>query len=319
MQFLFVMDPLETMHPEKDTTFAFIRAALNRGHSCLHCLPEHINVHNGIVTAFTRDAYVSTSHPRASYGDSKYISVRDVDAVIIRKDPPFDVQYLNATQILELVREHTFIMNDPRGLRDADEKLFALHFAEWMPRTTVTASASLILEFTQSCGGSAVIKPIGSAGGRGVLKLTYGDVNTRSIIDLLTCEGRRTVMVQEFLPEVEQGDKRVLLLDGNLLGAVLRVPAKGELRANIHVGGSVVACTVTDAERSMIASIGGRLREAGLYFVGIDVVGERLTEVNVTSPTGIQELGRLTDTVPEDDVISWIEKKVVRFAEFHAV
>ncbi len=315
MRFLFVMDPLETMHPEKDTSFALMRAAQKRGHTNLHCLLRDLSVEEGKAFATTRVATVTSSPPYATYGATQEVCLSEVDAILVRKDPPFDVAYLNATQILDVARDDTFIMTDPRGLRDADEKLYALHFSEWTPRTYVTANAVRIRAFLDACGGSAVIKPIGRAGGYGVLKLTADDVNTPSIIELLTEEGRRPVMVQEYLPAVREGDKRVLLLDGKLLGAILRVPRKDDLRANIHVGGRVVACELTDEEAALVASVGPRLRAAGLYFVGLDVIGGRLTEVNVTSPTGIQELGRLTGTTPEDDVVRWLEGKVEQFGK----
>ena len=315
MRFLFVMDALESMHPEKDTTFAFMRAAQKLGHLCLHCLLNDLYVDNGQAFASTRIATVSPHPPHTFYGAAQQVCLSDVDAILVRKDPPFDIAYLNATQVLDVVRDDMFIMNDPRGLRDADEKLYALHFSQWTPRTTVTASPAHIRKFLEECGGLAVIKPIGQAGGRGVLRLTAGDTNTSSIIDLLTSEGKHPVMVQEYLPAVCEGDKRVILLDGKLLGAILRVPTKGEFRANIHVGGTVVACDITQREKELIESVGPRLRAAGLYFVGLDVIGERLTEVNVTSPTGIQELGRLTCTTPEDDVIRWLERRVMEFGK----
>ena len=315
MHILFVMDPLETMHPEKDTTFAFIRAAQKHGHTCSHCLLKDLSVENGTAIATARFASVSPRPPHTSYGSTRQLHLADIDAILVRKDPPFDIAYLNATQILDTVRHNTFIMNDPRGLRDADEKLFALQFPEWTPKTIVTAEPLRIRSFLHACGGTAVIKPIGRAGGHGVLKLSSDDINTSSIIDLLTDEGKRQVMVQEYLPSVREGDKRVIMLDGKFLGAILRVPSDGDLRANIHVGGRVVACGITKEEEALIASVGPRLRDAGLFFVGLDVIGGHLTEVNVTSPTGIQELGRLTNSNPEDDVVFWLEKKVEQFGK----
>lgn len=313
MRFVYVMDPLETMHPEKDTTFAFMRAAQKLGHTNLHCLLTDLSVEGGRAYASTRHATVDASPPFATYGDKQEVCLSEVDAILIRKDPPFDTAYLHATQMIDLARDDTFIANDPRALRDADEKLYALRFPDWIPRTYVTADRVRIRAFVDACGGTAVIKPIGRAGGFGVMKIGADDMNTPAIIELLTNDGRQAVMVQEYLPAVREGDKRVLLLDGKLLGAILRVPRKDDLRANIHVGGRVKACDLTDREKELVASVGPRLRTAGLYFVGLDVIGERMTEVNVTSPTGIQELGRLTGTTPEDDVIRWLEKKARKF------
>lgn len=313
MRFLYVMDPLETMLPDKDTTFAFMRAAQRAGHQNFHCLLRHLSLEDGKVFATAREAFVSDQPPYTRYGLEHELALDDVQAVLVRKDPPFDAAYLQATWLLDQARDQTFIMNDPRGIRDANEKLYSLWFSEWTPRTIVTTSASRIRAFTQAMGGKSVIKPLDGAGGRGVLLLTSDDINSGSIIDLLTVEGSRPVMVQEYLPAVRQGDKRVILLDGEPLGAILRVPRHDDLRANIHVGGQVVACELTEREQQLVTSVGPKLKAAGLYFVGLDVIGERLTEVNVTSPTGIQELGRLTGTTPEQRVIEWLEHKVNAF------
>ena len=230
-------------------------------------------------------------------------------AVFVRKDPPFDRAYLYATLMLEHARSATLIINDPRGLRDANEKLYAMHFPEWMPRTLVTADRERIHEFVREVGGAAMIKPLDGAGGVGVLKLSAGDKNARGIVDVLTREGRWLAMVQEFLPEVTVGDKRVLLLDGEPLGAVLRVPRADDIRSNLHVGGQAVPTELTAREQALVAAIAPKLRADGLYFVGLDLIGERLTEVNVTSPTGIQELGRFTGTRPSERVIAWAEQR----------
>jgi glutathione synthase len=312
MKLLFVMDPLETMLPDKDTTFALMRAAQSRGHQNLHCLARDLWVRDGAVHAAASGASIAPEAPFARYGGKVEVALEDVDAVLIRKDPPFDSSYLHCSQLLECARGRTRIVNDPRGLRDANEKLCALLFPEWTPRTCVSADPNFIRQFVQDVGGLAVIKPLDGAGGRGVLRIASDDLNTPSIIDLLTSEGRDHVMIQEYLPEVREGDKRVLLLDGKVLGAILRVPKDDDLRANIHAGGTVKATTLTARESRMVDAIGPRLRDMGLYFVGLDLIGERLTEVNVTSPTGIQELGRLTGMTPEVDVIRWIEQGIQR-------
>jgi glutathione synthase len=232
--------------------------------------------------------------------------------VFIRKDPPFDRAYLYATLLLDRARGVTRIINDPRGLRDANEKLYAMNFPAFTPRTLVTADRDTIHDFAREVGGMAVVKPLDGAGGAGVMLLRSDDKNARAIVDTLTHEGERLAMVQEYLPAVMQGDKRVLLLEGEVLGAILRVPRSDDIRSNIHVGGSVVPAEVTPREREMIAAMKPKLVEDGLVFVGLDVIGERLTEVNVTSPTGIQELGRFTGTRPEDQVIRWAEEHTLR-------
>ncbi len=242
-------------------------------------------------------------------GDATTVALADLDAVFIRKDPPFDAAYVHLTQQLDLVKHRTVVLNDPRGLRDANEKLFAFHFAEHMPRSLVTASPARILAFVEEVGGRAVLKPLDGAGGSGVVALTTGDRNNRALVDLLTREGSELALVQEYQPEVRVGDKRVLLLDGKPLGAILRVPREDDIRANIHVGGNVQPTTLDARERAVVEAVGAKLRESGLWFVGLDLIGGKLIEVNVTSPTGIQELGRFENRRPEDEVIAWVERR----------
>jgi glutathione synthase len=310
MRFVFVMDTLDRVDPDKDTTFAFVEAAQKRGHQSLHCLPKDLGVRRGDAFARVRRLEIHTDAPRIRLvGEPYEIPLSATDAVFIRKDPPFDQAYLYATLLLERARGGPLLVNDPRGLRDANEKLYAMNFSQWTPTTLVTSDRDAIFAFVDEVGGEAVIKPLDGAGGSGVMMLRRADKNARAIVDVLTREGQVLAMVQEFLPAVTSGDKRVLLLDGEPLGAILRVPRGDDLRSNIHVGGSVVPTELTERERAMVASIAPRLRADGLYFVGLDVIGERLTEVNVTSPTGIQELGRFQNRKPADDVIAWVEKK----------
>jgi glutathione synthase len=310
MRFLFVMDPAHTMHPQKDTSFAFMRGAQARGHQCLHCVPRQVFNRGRQVCAMAQPITVSDSAPHVTLADATSLPLNSVDAVFIRKDPPFDTDYLHLTHQLELARNDTLIINDPRALRDANEKLFAMEFSEFMPQTLVSADPEQLLAFLNEVGGKAVIKPLDGAGGSGVVGLTTGDRNNRAIVDLLTNYGTRLAMVQQFLPEVFAGDKRVFVLDGDVIGAIRRVPRSDDIRANIHVGGQVQAVTLTDKEQRLAQDLGRRLREMGLWFVGLDVIAEHLIEVNVTSPTGIQELGRLNGTQPELQVIEWVERKV---------
>jgi len=309
MRFIYLMDPMDKVLPDKDTTFAFQRAAQGRGHVSLHCELRDLFVREGEVFAQVREVHVSDTAPVFRYGPSQRVRLADVEAVFVRKDPPFDDAYLYATLLLERARNRTVIMNDPRGLRDANEKLYPLHFSRHMPRTLVTAHPELVIEAMNDFGGKAVVKPLYGAGGAGVLMIQTGDKNTKSILELLTREGRALVMVQEYLPKVVEGDKRILLLDGEVLGAINRVPLPDDLRSNIHVGGRVEPCDVTPEERAVIADIAPRLREDGLVFVGLDMIGGRLTEVNVTSPTGIQELSRHRGEDVAVRVIEWVERK----------
>ncbi|MBL0194223.1 MAG: glutathione synthase [Myxococcales bacterium] len=311
MRFVYLMDAMDRVLPDKDTTYAFQRAAQARGHEALHCELRDLFVKDGEVHAHVRGLVVEAAPPYFRMGTPSQVRLADVEAVFIRKDPPFDDAYLYATLMLERARGRTVIINDPRGLRDANEKLYTLHFARHMPRTLVTARASEVTAFLDEVGGRAVVKPLDGAGGAGVLLLTKGDKNTKSILELLTSEGRKLVMAQEFLPAVTAGDKRVLLLDGEVLGAINRVPQGDDIRSNIHVGGRVEPCEVTEAERAIVADIAPRLRADGLVFVGLDLIGGRLTEVNVTSPTGIQELSRHRGEDVATRVIEWAERKAL--------
>jgi len=311
MRFVFVMDTLDRVHPQKDTSFAFIRAAQRRGHESFHCLTRDLYATGGEVFASTHPIHILDEAPHIALDRDKgkvELPIASVDAVFIRTDPPFDQAYLYATLLLEQARGKTLIVNDPRGLRDANEKLYAMNFPEWTPTTIVTADRDRIHAFVAQVGGVAVIKPLDAAGGMGVIQLRNDDKNVRGIVDLLTLEGTRIAMVQAFLPEVTVGDKRVLLLDGEPLGAILRVPRGDDIRSNIHAGGSVVPTELTPRELELVRSIAPRLRRDGLFFVGLDVIGERLTEVNVTSPTGIQELSRFTGVDKAETVIEWAER-----------
>ena len=310
MRFLFVMDPAETMHPAKDTTFAFMRGAQARSHECFHCLPRDIANEGQNVTARARSITVSDTAPHLTLGSETVLDIAALDAVFIRKDPPFDPAYVHLTHQLDLVKGRTLVLNDPRGLRDANEKLFAFHFADHMPRSRVTADPNEIIAFVDAAGGHAVLKPLDGAGGSGVVVLARGDKNLRSLADVWTSEGKKLALVQEYLPAIRTGDKRVLVLEGQALGAVLRVPREDDVRANLHVGGRAEPTELTPKEKAIVAAVGPKLVEHGLYFVGLDFIGERLIEVNVTSPTGIQELSRFVGRPVEQDVIAWVERRV---------
>lgn len=302
------MDPMDRVLPDKDTTFAFQRAAQARGHQALHCEPRDLFVKDGDVYARVRHLTVQDRAPHVAWGAVESVRLADVEAVFIRKDPPFDAMYLYATLILERARGRTVIVNDPKGLREGNEKLYALHFPRWMPRTLVSSHEGEIFAFVRTVGGRAVIKPLDLAGGSGVMLLTADDKNAKSIVQLLTAEGSRYAMVQEFLPAVTKGDKRILVLDGAVLGAINRVPTSEDFRSNIHVGGSVEPCDVTDDEQRLVADLAPRLAADGLVFVGLDVIGSKLTEVNVTSPTGIQQLSQHVGRDMAADVIAWVER-----------
>jgi glutathione synthase len=310
MRFVVIMDPVSTVLPEADTTFALMEEAQRRGQRVDHCLNTDLILDSGRLYARVARATLARSGPVAMQLEAaELVCLHDVDAVFVRTDPPFDDNYLWTTQLLEVLRRDTLIVNDPRGLQHANEKLYTCYFADLMPETLVSSFKDVIKAFVTRVGGRAVIKPLDGRGGEGVLVLTDGDPNNNAIIEATTKNGRRAAMVQVYMPEVKQGDKRILLLDGEFLGAVLRVPANDEVRSNLRVGGKAVQAGLDAADRAIIERIGPKLRADGLYFVGIDVIGGKLTEVNVTSPTGIQSMTRLDGTNYSAKVVDWVERR----------
>lgn len=309
MRILVVMDPPSTVLVDADTSFALMEAAAERGHRVDHCLITDLFFEGGAVHARLRRATMrrDPAHP-ITLGPLELVPLSAIDVVLVRKDPPFDANYLWATQLLDHATS-TLVVNSPRGLRDANEKLYATFFTPVMPETIVSSDRAQILAFCREMGGQVVIKPLSGAGGDGVFLLREDDLNANAIIETVTQVGRRVAMIQRFLPEVKQGDKRILLLDGEPLGAILRVPQRGDVRSNIHVGGSVVRAELDDRDRAIIAAVAPRLRADGLVFVGLDVIGGRLTEVNVTSPTGIQQMSRLDHQPYAERVIAWLERR----------
>lgn len=311
MRVVVVMDPVATVRVDEDTSFALMLEAEARGHRVDHCLISDLYLEHGVAHARVRKATMARdANAPIRLGDVENVALKNVDAVFVRTDPPFNEMYLWATQILETLRSHTLVINDPRALRDANEKLYACHFPTLMPETLVSNQKAQIREFVGKLGGKAVIKPLSGAGGAGVMALTTGDMNFNAIIEATTDNERRFAMTQKFLPEVKTGDKRILLLEGEPLGAILRVPRADDVRSNIHVGGTVQKATLDADDMRIIAAVAPRLKQDGLYFVGLDVIGGRLTEVNVTSPTGIQQMSRLDGVNLSARVIEWIEKRV---------
>ncbi len=310
MKIVVVMDGPHTIDPQTDTSFALIAAAHELGHEVWHCLAHEVELIDDKISAMasptTTDA---ASTPPLHLGARERIDLALVDAVLVRTDPPFDSAYLHLTLLLDFVASQTLVMNAPRGLRDANEKLYACRFPSIIPPTIVTANPAEILLFSAQ-HGAAVVKPIDGHGGRGVMAIRPDDDNAPSIIDTVTNRGQTPVVAQRFLPNVVKGDKRILLLDGEPLGAILRLPTASDFRANICVGGQTVATELDDDDRTIIATIAPSLRADGLIFVGLDVVDGHLTEVNVTSPTGIKQLAELTGTRPDFEVIRWLERRV---------
>lgn len=308
MQLLVVMDPLEGCDPEGDTSIALMAAALERGHRVWSCTAGELSLVDGSVRARARPVGISGSTVVAT-GAARHLGLDATDVVLVRTDPPVDADYLAMTLLLEFARDATLVVNDPRGLREANEKLYACRFPELMPPTVVTADADALLAFAERQQG-AVLKPLDGHGGAGVVRLSVGDPDGRSAVARATGDGARPVMAQRFLAGVADGDRRVLLVDGELLGVLNRRPAPGEFRANIGRGASVEVVEADDRDRRIVDALAPALRADGLWFVGIDVIDGHLSEVNVTSPTGLRQLTLLSGGRPDLTVIGRLEERV---------
>jgi glutathione synthase len=301
------MDPVESINIDADSTFVLALEAQARGHRLYHYLPRALSLRDGQLTAKAQRLELRRERGRHfTLGSLERLDLRQMDVILMRQDPPFDMAYITATHLLEHVREEVLVVNDPVSVRNAPEKLFATHFDGLMPPTLITSDREAILDFRRE-HGEIIVKPLFGNGGAGVFRVTPGDENLNALLELFTQLYREPIIVQRYLPEVRQGDKRIILIDGEPAGAVLRVPPEGEARANLHVGGTAVKTALTPRETAICAAIGPTLRGQGLLFVGIDVIGDYLTEINVTSPTGIQEINRLDGVTLERRVWDAIE------------
>ena len=291
----FVMDPLERINPAADTSFALMLEAQKRGFRVLHVAPSALAL-QGDKLQFRGSVVTLNDAATGYYAVQERIVAKasECAAIFIRTDPPFDEAYLTATWLLTFAEEAGVrVINSPRGIRSANEKLYALHFADVCPETIITTSRDEAKAFLEAHGGEAIAKPLDGFGGFGVMRLRQGDSNANAIVDTLSHEGRRPVLVQAYLPEGAQGDKRLFILDGKLIAALQRVPSGGDHRGNVHVGGTIQATEVTSAEQLIADRLGPRLRADGIFFAGLDVIAGKLIEVNVTSPTLTRELKRV--------------------------
>jgi glutathione synthase len=305
-----VMDPLEKIHIDKDTTFVLMLEAQRRGHEIHYMELQDLFIRGGTPFGRFRRLQVARATPHFHLDEFVSGPLEDFDVLLMRKDPPFDMRFFFATHLLSLVDEQKcFVMNNPKGLREANEKLYALRFPEQIPQTLVSSDMEQLKAFMEDLGGEMIIKPLDASGGSGVFYLNQRDRNTNSILELATDNGRKLIMGQRYLPEIRQGDKRIIVLNGEPLGAVLRVPLETETRGNIHVGGQCVKTEITPRDREICDALSPLLTADGLYFVGLDVIGSFLTEVNVTSPTGIQEINALDQVRLESNVVDFVEQK----------
>ena len=283
------MDPLESIGIAGDSTFALMLSAQTRGHKLFHYLADALTYQDGRLYAGAHEVSVqAVTGDHFSLGPFAIIDLgSDVDVVLMRQDPPFDLGYITAAHLLERIRDETLVVNDPAAVRDAPEKVWVLDFAQYMPPTVLTRSLGVAREFLAS-HGVIVIKPLHGNAGKAVFKVGRDGANLAPLMELFNTSYREPHVLQKFLPEVADGDKRIVLIDGEIAGAINRRPGIGEIRSNLAAGGTAEASDLTDAEKEICAALSPELKRRGLLFVGIDVIGGRwLTEINVTSPTGI--------------------------------
>ena len=292
----FQADPIETMDVTSDTTFRLMEEARDRGHGVFHYLPEQLRYRNGRVEAL--GSYVSVDREKNGLFTAdrqQLIDLGSMDVVWLRQDPPFDMSYVTTTHLLELVSGNTLVVNDPKWVRNFPEKLLVLRFPDLTPPTLITRDTGSIRSFREEYG-DIVVKPLFGNGGAGVFHLTPEDPNLGALCEMFLDASREPLIIQKYLPEVTGGDKRIFIIGGEPAGAINRIPAKGEARSNLHVGGMAVPADLDDRDREICATIGPMLREHGQVFVGIDVIGGWLTEINLTSPTGIPQLEQFEET-----------------------
>ena len=314
------MDPIDSINIDADSTFALMLEAQRRGHALWHYEVRHMALREGVsrpgerrqerLQARARPITVQrTRGDHFRFGDPVLLDLASMNVVLMRQDPPFDMAYITATHLLEHIHPKTLVVNDPASVRNAPEKLLVTHFPDLMPPTLITWDLEAIRAF-RAGHGDIVVKPLFGNGGAGVFRIKPDDENLAALLEMHFARSREPLMLQRYEPAVRQGDKRIILVDGEPLGAFNRVPAEGEARSNLHVGGRAEKCAMSARDREICAAIGPTLRAQGLIFAGIDVIGDWLTEINVTSPTGIQEIDRFDGINIEAAIWSRIEAKV---------
>lgn len=304
------MDPIDAVDINADSSFVLGLEAQARGYKLYHYQPQHLSFMGGLVTARARKMTLQRElGDHFTLGEPEVIDLGEVDVVLMRQDPPFDMSYITATHLLEHIHPDTLVVNDPASVRNAPEKLFATLFPDLMPPTLITRDVQTIKAF-RSEYKDIIIKPLYGNGGAGVFHVAPHDDNMNALLEMFAGINREPVMVQAYLPDVRAGDKRIILVDGEAAGAINRVPEDGDVRANMHAGGTPLQSTLTDREIEICETIGPELKRRGLIFTGIDVIGDYLTEINVTSPTGIQEINRFDGVKLEARIWDAIEERL---------
>ncbi len=306
------MDPIEKIDIAGDSTFALAIEAQARGHRLLYYCPRDLSFRDGVVTARLRPLGVrDVRGDHFTLGEASVHDLATTDVVLMRQDPPFDMAYITATHILERIHPKTLVVNDPFHVRNAPEKIFVTLFKDLMPPTLITSDRAEIARF-RADHKDIIVKPLYGNGGAGVFRVKPDDENLGAMLEMFTAFYREPVIIQRYVPEVRKGDKRIILVDGVFAGAINRVPAQGEARSNMHVGGKAEACALSKREEEICAALGPALKARGLIFTGIDVIGDYLTEINVTSPTGIKEVKRFGGADIAALIWDAIEKRVTR-------
>ncbi len=286
------MDPMHGIEITGDSTFALMMEAQLRGHQLWHYEVRHMWLDGATLKARVQPVTVrDVAGDHFSFGEARTIELREMDVVLMRQDPPFDMAYITATHLLEHIHPKTLVVNNPAAVRNAPEKLLVTHFPQLMPPTMISWDVAAIREF-RTRHGDIIVKPLFGNGGLGVFRIKPDDENLGSLLDMFFAATREPLMIQRYETAVRAGDKRIILIDGEPLGAVNRVPPDGDSRSNMHAGGRPEATTLTARDKEICAAIGPTLKEQGLLFTGIDVIGDYLTEINVTSPTGLQQVAR---------------------------
>jgi glutathione synthase len=312
MKALFVMDPLESLHVDGDSTFVLMLEGSRRGDSVWFCTPGDLFLSNGEAFAHAQSVGVSAVPPHFSRGEMAPCPLGDFDVVWMRKDPPFDMHYILSTYILEQAPKRTLVVNDPIGLKRFNEKIWAMTFSDLHPETLLAREPAQLANFVRAQEGRAVLKPWDGNGGRGVLITSGVDRNLASMIELLTENGQSYVIAQPFLEGAEDGDKRILLFNGEPVGAMLRVPSAQDFRGNMHVGATVKGCDLSERELEICQRLGPALKAHGQVFVGIDVIDGFLTEINITSPTGIREINLLNGVQLELELLETVDRCLLK-------
>lgn len=306
----FQMDPLEGIQIDGDSSFALALEAQRRGHELWHYRPEDMRYDEGRVMALAHQMELRREHGNhVTLGEPVDLDLSTMDVIQMRQDPPFDMAYITATHLLELIMDDVLIVNDPVEVRNAPEKLFVAKFHELMPPTMITRRIEDIQDYRER-HGEIIVKPLYGMGGAGVFHLRSDDANLASLHEMFTAASREPVMVQKFLPEVREGDKRIILVDGEAKGVLNRIPAKGQVRSNLAVGGRAEFIELSGRDREICEILGPELKRRNLIFVGIDVIGDWLTEINVTSPTGLRAIEKMTGLALEKDIWDAVESRL---------